>query len=82
MDLDTRIVSVQKDISRMKDRQYALEARVDSKMASLDVDMKGLTKDISHIQEFRNDTRANFTKVIWLVILTGLIPLVKDVISV
>ena len=82
MDLDTRIVSVQKDISRMKDRQYALEARVDNKMASLDVDMKGLTKDISHIQEFRNDTRANFTKVIWLVILTGLIPLVKDVISV
>lgn len=73
--MESRISSIQQDVNGIKDRQYVLEARVDVKMA-------GFAKDIRHIQEFRRDTKANFSKVIWLVIITGLLPLVKDVISV
>lgn len=69
--MQSQISSLQIDVNNVKEGQYKLEA-----------ELKVVQNEMSHLKEFRKETRAYFAKVIWLVILTGLVPLVKDAISI
>lgn len=65
------ISGLQRDVNDIKIRQNKMES-----------DIAVVKNEQGHFQEFRKETKGYFAKVIWLVILTGLIPLIKDAITV
>ena len=68
--MEDRISDLRRDVNDIKMRQNQLETH-----------FAVVKNDMVHLQEFRKETKSYFSKVIWLVIVTGLIPLIKDALT-
>jgi len=69
--MDDAISGLRRDVSEIKSGHHELKA-----------EFAVVKNEMNHMNEFRKETKSYFSKVIWLVILTGLIPLIKDAVQV